>query len=72
MRNEVEAVSPGDVLAPSDVARQAGRTPATVRWWADKGLLPVKRTVGGRRMFLRADVDRFLAQRHAAKAEAGQ
>lgn len=52
-----------EVLLTSDVAREAGVTPACVRVWADQGRLPATKTVSGRRLFSRADVDRFLAAR---------
>ena len=57
MKDDVE------MLSPCDVAREGLVTPATVRVWADRGVLPVMRTPGGRRLFKREDVDRFLAHR---------
>ena len=60
-----------DMLSPCDVAIEGRVTPATVRWWADRGLLPVQRTVGGRRLFRRDDVDHFLEARRASKDRAG-
>jgi len=58
-----------DVLSPSDVAREGEVTPACVRVWADRGLLPVTRTVGDRRLFRREDVEHFLAKRRLLKRE---
>lgn len=52
----------------ADVARLAGVTPAAVRWWESQGLLRAMKTVSGRRVFVREDVDRFLAKRRAAAA----
>jgi DNA-binding transcriptional MerR regulator len=59
-----------DVLMTADVAREAGVTPATVRWWETTGQLPARKSVSGRRLFLREEVDRFLSERRAAKVEA--
>lgn len=59
----------GDLLMSADVARLAGVTPATVRWWETHGLLPAKKTTSGRRVFLRSDVDVFLAERQQAAAQ---
>ena len=43
-------------LSIGQAARLLGVTPATVRNWADTGLLPCTRTVGRHRRFLREDV----------------
>ncbi len=40
----------------SEAAKILGVHPATVRSWADRGLLPSQRTPGGHRRFRRADV----------------
>lgn len=55
-----------EFLTPHEVAHLAGVTPASVRSWADKGLLPVTRTGSGLRLFRQADVTSFLAARAAA------
>ena len=54
-----------DVLMTADVAREADVTPATVRWWQNTGQLPAKKTVSGRRLFSRGDVESFLRKREA-------
>ena len=46
-------------------------TPATVRIWGDKGLLPVQRTRSGMRLFRRSDVMR-LARERKARAQVPQ
>lgn len=61
-----------EVLLSGDVAREGDVTPATARVWADKGLLPVSRTISGRRLYRRDDVDRFLEQRRLLKRESGR
>lgn len=56
-----------DMLS-SEVAREKEVTPATVRNWADRGILPAKRTANGVRIFSRRDVDAFVApSRRSAK-----
>ena len=62
---------PNDKLAASDVAREAKGevTLAAVRYWADRGVLPSVRTAGGMRLFRRADVERVLADRRAARTK---
>lgn len=57
---------PDDLMQPSDAARLAGVSADAIRINADKGSLPSLRTVNGRRLFRRADVERFAAQRRAA------
>lgn len=47
-------------LTVSDVAREFGVTPATVRRWADQGDLKHTRTIGGARRFDPDDVQRAL------------
>lgn len=57
---------PDDLLSPSDAARLAGVSVDAIRLNADKGNLPALRTTNGRRLFRRADVERFAAQRRTA------
>ena len=54
-----------DVLLCSDVAKAGLVTSATVQNWHKRGWLPAMVTVGGRRLFRRADVDAFLTARRA-------
>jgi DNA-binding transcriptional MerR regulator len=61
-----------DVLLTGDVAREAEVTPATVRWWETTGQLRARKTVSGRRLFAREDVDAFIAKRRAAAASRAQ
>jgi excisionase family DNA binding protein len=46
-----------DWLTLSDVAELLGIHPSTVRLWSDKGVLPVHRTQGGHRRYLRSEVE---------------
>ncbi len=61
----------GEWLTLSDVAAVLGVHPSTVRSWSDRGLLPVHRTRGGHRRYLRAEVDLWIAaHRNQAANEA--
>ena len=44
------------------VSRELGINDATLRQWADRGRLPVYRTPGGHRRFLREDVDALMRE----------
>jgi excisionase family DNA binding protein len=55
---------PGELLlTPADVARIMGLTPDAVRALNNKGRLPALKTLGGRRLFRRADVEKLLSER---------
>lgn len=47
------------------VSRALGITNATLRQWADRGRLPVYRTPGGHRRFLREDVEALMRETSA-------
>jgi len=55
----------------SETARLLGVHPSTVRAWADTGKLPVHRTAGGHRRFLRTEIERWEADR-GGRATEGQ
>ena len=65
---------PNDLLTPSDAARVLGLSADSVRVLSDSGRLPAMRTVSGRRLFRRGDVDRLALQRaqHLAVMTAGR
>ena len=48
-------LDPNDLLTPSDAARVLGLSADSVRVLSDNGRLPGMRTVGGRRLFRRAE-----------------
>lgn len=54
---------PDELLTPSDAARVLGLSADSVRALADAGKLPMLRTVSGRRLFRRGDVDQLAADR---------
>jgi excisionase family DNA binding protein len=47
-------------LSLGDVAQVLGVHPSTVRSWSDNGLLPVHRTHGGHRRYLRSEIDLWV------------
>jgi excisionase family DNA binding protein len=53
----------------SEAARLLGVHPSTVRAWADGGKLPVHRTPGGHRRFLRPEIERWGADRDRRASE---
>jgi len=48
----------GEVLRAAEVAAFFEATPRTIRLWADAGILPSFRTIGGQRRFRWEDVRR--------------
>jgi len=56
-------LDPNDLMTPSDAARVLGLSADSVRVLSDSGRLPAMRTVSGRRLFRRSDVDRLAAER---------
>ncbi len=52
-------------LSLSDVAEILGIHPSTVRVWSDKGVLPVHRTQGGHRRYLRNELDLWVQSQRA-------
>lgn len=62
---------PDTWLSLSDVAEALGIHPSTVRLWSDKGMLPVHRTQGGHRRYLRSELDLWVqSQRSGGTNEA--
>lgn len=60
-----------DWLSLGDVALVLGVHPSTVRSWSDSGLLPVHRTHGGHRRYLRSEIDLWVqTQRQGGADEA--
>jgi excisionase family DNA binding protein len=49
-------------LTPNQAAALLMVAPATLRVWADKGLIDARTTAGGHRRFLRDDLERFRNQ----------
>jgi len=59
---------PNDLMTPSDAARVLGLSADSVRVLGDTGRLPGLRTVSGRRLFRRGDVEQLAADRARAAA----
>ena len=76
--NEVDTASRTEdlggprTLTASETAATIGVSIATVRAWADRGLLPSFRTVGGHRRFEVRELKRWLAERGASMTEPGR
>ncbi|MBN2045389.1 MAG: helix-turn-helix domain-containing protein [Anaerolineales bacterium] len=60
---------PGNWLTLKDVSELLGIHPSTVRNWADQGVLPVHRTQGGHRRFLRAELDLWMQSQRVNRQE---
>jgi excisionase family DNA binding protein len=54
------AKEPGQWLTLSQAAEMIGVHPSTVRLWSDKGRIPVHRTQGRHRRYLRAEVELWI------------
>ena len=61
--NMPHSPDPDDLMTPSDAARVLGLSADSVRVLSDSGRLPALRTISGRRLFRRSDVDRLAAER---------
>lgn len=59
-------------LGLSETAELLGVHPSTVRAWADQGKLPVHRTAGGHRRFLRSEIERWSSRAHRGGASEAQ
>jgi excisionase family DNA binding protein len=60
---------PSDWLSLSEVAGILGVHSGTVRNWSDKGFLPVHRTQGGHRRYLRSEIDLWMQAQNASNVE---
>jgi excisionase family DNA binding protein len=56
-------------LSLGDVAEVLGVHPSTVRSWSDSGLLPVHRTHGGHRRYLRNEIDLWVDSQRPGGAD---
>src|SRR5512144_1541977 len=53
-------------LSLSEAASVLGVHPGTVRNWSDQGVLPVHRTQGGHRRYVRSEIELWLQSQRAA------
>jgi excisionase family DNA binding protein len=58
------------LLNVTEAARRLGIHPHTLRAWADKGLVPVVRTLTGYRRFDPEELDRVIAEMRSGKLAA--
>ncbi len=63
--------NPEELLTPSEAAHILSLSADTVRVLSDKGVLPTLRTMSGRRLFRRADVE-HLAQERLRKGQSSE
>ena len=60
---------PGNWLTLTEVSEILGIHPSTVRNWADQGVLPVHRTQGGHRRFMRSEMELWMQAQRVNKPE---
>lgn len=63
---------PEELLTPTEAGHVLGLSPDTVRVLCDKGRLPALRTMSGRRLVRRGDVERLAEERRRNALSAGQ
>ena len=63
------ADQPGEWIGLSEAAGLLGVHPSTVRSWADSGKLPVHRTAGGHRRFIRSEIETLRRGPEASGAQ---
>lgn len=68
MQSSLARSDQNDWLELADAARFLGVHFTTLRRWANNGKIPCMRTPGGRRRFLRADLERFLTDARGSTA----
>lgn len=61
---------PNELMTPSEAARVLGLSADSVRALSDGGRLPTLKTVSGRRLFRRGDVENLAAERARIRATA--
>ncbi|MDH3260029.1 MAG: helix-turn-helix domain-containing protein [Acidimicrobiia bacterium] len=62
----------GDFVFLEEAAAFLRRSPATLRWWRHAGKGPRCANVGGRVVYLRADLDRWVESEFAAEDRVSQ
>jgi excisionase family DNA binding protein len=60
------------LLNVGEAATYLGVSPASLRTWSDRGLVPAYRTPGGQRRYSRDDLERFIeSMRQPVPSDAG-
>lgn len=57
----IEGVSHGNLLSRRDVASRFGVAPQTITRWANEGIIPYVRTLGGQRRYPAYEVERLVS-----------
>jgi len=57
----IERSDPGGLLTRQDVANRFGVAPQTITRWANEGIIPHVRTLGGQRRYPAGDIERLLS-----------
>ncbi len=57
----IAATRPSDLLSRRDVAMRFGVAPQTITRWANEGIIPCVRTLGGQRRYPAYEVERLLS-----------
>jgi len=60
------------LLTPLDASRVLHVSADSVRYYSKQGMLPTIKTVGGRHLFRRSDVDKLAAERAKRKKGKGK
>jgi excisionase family DNA binding protein len=60
MASRREEASKSSYLLPGEVAEVLQVSPKTVTRWAKEGKLPSRRTLGGHRRYVRADIESLV------------
>lgn len=63
---------PGNWLTLSEVSKLLGIHTSTVRNWADQGVLPVHRTQGGHRRFMRSELELWMQSQRVTQPEGSE
>jgi excisionase family DNA binding protein len=63
---------PGNWLTLTEVSKLLGIHPSTVRNWADQGVLPVHRTQGGHRRFMRNEINLWMQAQRVNKPNSSE
>ncbi|MBI5949773.1 MAG: helix-turn-helix domain-containing protein [Chloroflexi bacterium] len=61
-KSDTAFTQPNDLLSRTDVAIRFGVAPQTITRWANEGILPCVRTLGGQRRYPAYEVERLLSR----------
>lgn len=61
IKGVIEAAGRGNLLSRRDVASRFGVAPQTITRWANEGIIPYVRTLGGQRRYPADEVERLVS-----------